>query len=70
VAADRCPGAPWRGTPVVFYKELQRRGGDAAAGGPISGQFEQAAAEATKAGTYLMAKTSYVFNAAKVEGDT
>jgi hypothetical protein len=59
-----------KGTPVVFYKELQRRGGDAASGGPISGQFEGAAAEATKPGTYLMAKTSYVFNAAQVEGDT
>jgi hypothetical protein len=40
------------GTPVVFYKELPRRGGDAAVGGPISGQFEGAAAEATGAGTY------------------
>lgn len=59
-----------KGTPVFFYKELPRRGGDAAADGPISGQFEGAAAEATQSGTYLMAKTSYVFNAAQVEGDT
>jgi hypothetical protein len=58
-----------KGTQVVFYKELQRRGG-AAADGPISGQFEGAAAEATQSGTYLMAKTSTVFNAAQVEGDT
>ena len=58
-----------KGTPVVFYKELPRRGG-AAADGPISGQFEGAAAEATQSGTYLMAKTSTVFNAAQVEGDT
>ena len=58
------------GTPVVFDKELQRRGTDAAAGGPISGQFEGAAAEATEGGTYLLAKTSTVFNAAQVEGDT
>ena len=57
-----------KGTPVVFYKELPRRGG-AAADGPISDQFEGAAAEATKPGTFLMAKTSYVFNAAQVEGD-
>ncbi len=63
-------GNPWgRGKPVVFYKELPRRGG-AAAAGPISDQFEGAAAEATGAGTYLMAKTSSVFNAAHVEGDT
>ncbi len=59
-----------KGTPVVFYKELPRRGGDAAAGGPISGQFEGAAAEATGSGTYLLTKTSYVFNAAQVDGDT
>jgi antirestriction protein ArdC len=58
-----------KGTPVVFYKELPRRGGEEA-GGTISGQFEGAAAEATKPGTYLMAKSSYVFNAAQVEGDT
>jgi hypothetical protein len=58
-----------KGTPVVFYKELPRRGG-AAADGPISGQFEGAAAEATQSGTYLLAKTSYVFNAAQVEGAT
>jgi antirestriction protein ArdC len=58
-----------KGTPVVFYKELQRRGG-AAAAGPISGQLEGAAAEATGVGTYLLAKTSYVFNAAQVDGDT
>ena len=58
-----------KGTPVVFYKELPRRGG-AAADGPISGQFEGAAAEATQSGTYLLAKTTYVFNAAQVEGDT
>jgi len=58
-----------KGTPVVFYKELPRRGG-AAADGPISGQFKGAAAEATGAGTYLLAKTSYVFNAGQVEGDT
>ena len=54
---------------MVFYKELQRRGG-AAAAGPISGQLEGAAAEATGVGTYLLAKTSYVFNAAQVDGDT
>jgi antirestriction protein ArdC len=59
-----------KGTPVVFYKELQRRGTDAAPGGPISGQFEGAATEATGAGTYLMAKTSTGFNAAQVEDDT
>ena len=58
-----------KGTAMVFDKELQRRG-DAAAVGPISGQFEGAAAEATKPVTLLMAKTSYVFNAAQVEGDT
>jgi antirestriction protein ArdC len=70
VAADRRSGA--RGekeTPVVFYKELPRRGG-AAADGPISGQFKGAAAEATQSGTYLLAKTSHVFTAAHVEGDT
>ena len=55
---------------MVFYKELQRRGTDAAPGGPISGQFEGAATEATGAGTYLMAKTSTDFNAAQVEDDT
>ena len=38
-------------------------------GGPISSQFEGAASEATKPGTFLMAKTSNVFNAAQVEGD-
>ena len=53
---------------MVFYKELQRRGG-AAADGPISGQFEGAAAEATGAGTYLLTKSSTVFNSAQVEGD-
>lgn len=58
-----------KGTPVVFYKELARRDVEAA-GGPISGQFEGAAAEATKPGTFLMAKSSYVFIAAQVEGDT
>jgi antirestriction protein ArdC len=58
-----------KGTAIVFFKELQRRG-DAAADGPISGQFEGAAAEATKPVTFLMAKSSYVFNAAQVEGDT
>ena len=55
---------------MVFYKELQRRGTDGAAGGPISGQFKGAAAEATDGGTYLLAKTSTIFNAAQVEGDT
>ena len=59
-----------KGSPVVFYKELQRRGTDAAPGGPISGQFEGAATEATGAGTYLMAKTSTRFNVAQVEDDT
>ncbi len=38
-------------------------------GGSISGQFEGAASEATKPGTFLMAKTSNVFNAVQVEGD-
>ena len=55
---------------MVFYKELQLRGTDAAAGVPISGQFEGAAAEATEGGTYLLAKSSTVFNAAQVEADT
>ena len=59
-----------KGTPVVFYKELQLRGTDEAAGVPISGQFEGAAAEATEGGTYLLAKNSTVFNAAQVEADT
>ncbi len=58
-----------KGTPVVFYKEPPRRGGSGA-DGPISGQFEGAAAEATKPGTFIMAKSSHVFNAAQVEGDT
>ncbi len=58
-----------KGTAIVFFKELQHRG-DAAADGPISGQFEGAAAEATKPVTFLMAMSSYVFNAAQVEGDT
>ena len=58
-----------KGTPVVFYRVLPRRGG-AAADGPISGQFVEAAAEATKPGTFLMGKTSYVFNEAQLEGDT
>ncbi len=53
-----------------FYKELPRRGDGAAAGGPISGQFEGAAAEATEGGTYLLAKSSTVINAAQVVGDT
>ncbi len=58
-----------KGTPIVFYKELPRRSGSEA-DRPISGQFEGAAAEATASGAYLMAVTSYVFNAAQVEGDT
>ena len=59
-----------KGTPVVFTKELPPRGGNAATGGPISGQFEESAAEATGAGTYLLAKTSTIFNTAEVEGET
>ncbi len=59
-----------KGTPVVFNEELARRGGDAAAGGMISGPFEEAAAEATQGRTCLLAKTSYVFNAAPLEGAT
>ena len=63
-------GNPWdRGKQVAFYKELQRRGG-AAAAGSISNQFEGAAAEATEGGTYLLAKSSAVFNSTQVEGDT
>jgi antirestriction protein ArdC len=58
-----------KGTPVVFYKELQCRGG-AAAAGPISDQFEGAAAEAAEGGTFLLAKSSTVFNSTQVEGDT
>ncbi len=58
-----------KGTPIFFYKEVPRRGASGA-DGPISGQFEgAAAAEATGAGTYLLAKTSTVLNAAQVEGD-
>lgn len=45
------------------------RRGASGANGPIHGPFEGAAAEATQSGTYLMAKTSTVFNAAQVEGD-
>jgi hypothetical protein len=64
VAADRCL-VRWceMGTPIVFYKELPRRG-HVAAGGPISGQREGAAAEATERSTYLLAKSSYVFKTA------
>jgi hypothetical protein len=39
-------------------------------GRQISGQFGVAAAEATEGGTDLLAKTSTVFKAALVEGDT
>ena len=39
-------------------------------GGLISGQFKGAGAEATEGGTCLLAKTSTVFNAAQVDGDT
>jgi antirestriction protein ArdC len=52
-----------KGTPIVFYKEVPRRGASGA-DGPISGQFEGAAAEVTQGGTYLLAKSSTVFNAA------
>jgi len=63
-------GNPWgRGKQVALYKELQRRGG-AAAAGPISDQFEGAAAEAAEGGTFLLAKSSTVFNSTQVEGDT
>ena len=71
MAADRGPGALGeKETPVVFTKELPRRGSNEATGGPISGQFEDFAAEATGAGTYLLAKTSTIFNTAEVEGAT
>jgi hypothetical protein len=59
-----------KGTPVVFTKTLPRRGGNAATGGPISGQFKESAAEATGAGTYLLAKSSTIFNTAEVESVT
>ncbi|WP_051017108.1 ArdC family protein [Cyanobium gracile] len=58
-----------KGTPVVFYEEMPRRGGGGV-DGPIRGQFEEAAAEATGSGNYLLAKTNYVFKAAQVEGNT
>ena len=39
-------------------------------GRQISGQFGVAVAEATESGTYLLAKTTIVFNAAQMEGDS
>lgn len=57
-----------RGSGLFSAGEEVRRGASGS-GEPISGQFEVAAAEATGAGTYLLAKISTVFNAAQVEGD-
>lgn len=47
-------------TPVVCDKPLPRHGGGGA-GGPISGQFEGAAAASTQSNTYLLAKIRSIF---------
>ena len=56
-------------TPVVLSKAMPRRCGSGSVE-TISGPFEGADAEATQSSTYLLAKSSFIFNGPLVVGDT